>query len=51
MGKLRVGVTGGTGFVGRYLLQCLKKRNYSVNALSRKEKNISVLNSSGTKEI
>ena len=38
MGNLRVGVTGGTGFVGRYLLQCLKKRNYSVNALSRKEK-------------
>ena len=51
MGKLRVGVTGGTGFVGRYLLQCLRREIIQLMHYREKKKNISVLNSSGTKEI
>tara|TARA_B100000941_G_C28503362_1_gene555686 strand:- start:2192 stop:3148 length:957 start_codon:yes stop_codon:yes gene_type:complete len=41
---MKIAITGGSGFIGKYLIDALIKSNYKVNVLSRSEKESSDIN-------
>lgn len=44
---MKILVTGGTGFIGNYLVKYLKKKNNEIFVLSRNKKNVDLINSLG----
>jgi dihydroflavonol-4-reductase len=49
--KMKILITGGTGFIGSYLVRCLAKTNHDLVCLARKSSDVSVLTEVGVRVV